>query len=64
MKYFQASTEDKDTGCKILHWETPKKLFGLIDIQNILRVVHIVPMYTKNENTNSGKFILNSYMWK
>lgn len=62
MKYFVAESDDKITQCLKLKWESPSRLWGLVAIDNIFRIVNIVPLYVDDtECFNSERFLLNRY---
>lgn len=63
MKYFKAIKVDSETKCLILNWEDPLKLWGVLDIANIVKIVHIVENFSRSKTSNE-KFLLNKYLWR
>lgn len=63
IKYFKECGEDGDSKCKKLKWEDRLKLWGVIDIDNILKVVHMVEFF-EDGNTTMEYFLMNKYLWR
>lgn len=62
--YFQAeNTKDTITSCTKMKWESPSRLYFLVELSNILRIVHVVPFY-KNLELDPDQFLLNEYLFR
>lgn len=64
VKYFKQIGLDDVTKCPKLQWEVLSKRWGLIDMETILRVVHIVDFFNEGGRTTSEYFLLNKYLWR
>lgn len=64
VSYFLAEkSPDAVTGCLKLGWESNSRLYAVIDVSNIFRIVHIAPFYTGLE-VDSDHFLLNKYLFR
>lgn len=65
VKYFkQMSGRDVDTKLKRLTWESENDKWQIAELGNILRIVHIAPMFNRVDDSYSDTFLLNDYVWK
>lgn len=60
VKYFKEDGEDSDTSCKKLKWESQNNLWKLADIETIIKIVHVVP----NFSSNNELFFLNKLLFR
>lgn len=65
-KYDSLNDVDGETQCLKLKWENAANRWQLADINTILKIVHVVPMFQYPENTREDQntFLLNKYIWK
>lgn len=64
VKYFKVIGTDDITKCPKLQWEAASKRWGLIDIETILRVVHVVELFNEGGSSSTENYLLNKYLWR
>lgn len=64
ISYFVAEkARDQITKCVKLKWEAANRLYAIIDISNIYRIVHVVPFYT-GVDVDPNLFLLNRFLFR
>lgn len=70
LKYFKAvkTTDGKDSNdpestCLKLKWETQNNLYKLAEVDTLFRVVHIVPNWS-SEGSSSNNLLLNRFLFR
>lgn len=57
VKYLKTTGEhDGVTGCEIFKWETLRNRYGCVDINNIIKVVHVVPGFKNSSSLEEDIF--------
>lgn len=64
IKYFKECGEDDSSKCKKLKWEETSKMWAVIDIELILRVVHVVEYFDEVGSGGTEYYLLNRYLWR
>lgn len=55
---------DPVTGAEVFTWEKAINLYACIDLENIIKVVHIIPGFKRNTAEKDSVFYLNEFTWK
>lgn len=64
VRYFKKDGgKDRVTGCIKLQWESRDLQYAFVDVDNILRIVHIVPAF-KRQRLEEGKFLVNRFLFR
>jgi len=62
MKY--SGRTDKETDCEKFCWETIGKRYKLAHLNNLIRVVHVLPIFKKDSEKVVEEFLLNRFEFK
>lgn len=57
--YKVAKKTDPATSCTVLQWEKPRPTYRLVDVQQILRAVHVIPKFD-----TSDSYLLNRFLFE
>lgn len=68
VKYFKVCStrpmKDPETRLLKLKWENEVHRWQLAEIENILRIVHVAPLFIGVDDTVTDTFLLNQYIWR
>lgn len=64
IKYFQVAGKDYDSKLTKLTWDNVGTRWQLVEIENIFKIVHVVPMFERIDDSYHDTFLLNNFIWR
>jgi len=55
---------DKETGCLKYTWESIGKRYKIAELKNIMKVVHVLPIFKENSDSTVDEFLINRFLFK
>lgn len=55
--------KDKETDCLKLVWESATERYKLVELNNIKKIVHIVPTF-RTDDSEDEIYLLNDYLFR